>query len=624
MALRKIAVLLCLLVSFFLTTVVHAMSEEERSFLSMYFSDDELQVISATRSLKSISRVAENVEVVTKDDIELMNAHTVAEALANVTGVEMWDFVGPGANGVASIDGSDYTRVTVLLDGVPLTNEEHAVMLGVLPVQMIERIEIIKGPASSTWGSSFGGVINIITKSIESGDHPGGSLYASGGEHNTSDARAEVYGKKGIAGIYLYAGTLNSDGLIHSHNFWNNNLFTKLSLDAGQKTKIDLSFFYHKGDSVQWDYRPLGYDIYHGANSEYIYGKAALTTALRPDVDLNLYAWTYLQDDTVYEFEGSGNRLWDSNEHFDKYGINGNLTWRTGQHTVVAGTDMFEGREKWDFLPGETLTQRDYAIFMNDTIKLGEVGITPGIRYDNSNIGGDFVSPSLGTTWMATKDILFRAEVARGFHDPELLDTHDSPGYQGNPGIRPEKIWSYQAGVEANIVDLFRAKLTLFFHDISDMIIYQDLGNGLATNLNAGKVRSIGGEAELSTREYKGFTLKGGFHYENMKNVNFSTDSAFDSTNRYGFNTSLSYKGQGLRAILQGHYMWWNLPADYWGAEYNGFILDFNIAKDILKTKSTTLETFFTAHNIFDGVSYDDNYVMNPGRWIEGGVRYKF
>jgi len=171
--------------------------------------------------------VAENVEVVTAADIELMNAHTVAEAIYNVTGIEMVNFVGPGAQGLAAIHGSDYTRVAVLLDGVPLQNANNAVALGVLPVQMINRIEIIKGPASSTWGSSFGGVINIITKSVEAGNHVGGTVYASGGEHNTSDLRAEVYGRKDNIGLYLYGGSMNSDGLRSGREFWHKQLLLK-------------------------------------------------------------------------------------------------------------------------------------------------------------------------------------------------------------------------------------------------------------------------------------------------------------------------------------------------------------------------------------------------------------
>src|SRR5512139_222415 len=88
-------------------TPAFAISEEEKSFLLMYFKEDEIQVISATRSLKSIARIAENVEVVTKEDIELMNAHTIAEALNTVNGVVV-SFNGgsPGAIASAMIQGS--------------------------------------------------------------------------------------------------------------------------------------------------------------------------------------------------------------------------------------------------------------------------------------------------------------------------------------------------------------------------------------------------------------------------------------------------------------------------------------------------------------------------------------
>ena len=109
----SILFLICVLLPF--SSPAFAMSEEERSFLLMYFKEDEIEVISATRSLKSVSRVAENIEVVTKDDIELMNAHTVAEVLYFVTGIEVTAFVGPGAQGTAGIYGSDYNRVAVLL-----------------------------------------------------------------------------------------------------------------------------------------------------------------------------------------------------------------------------------------------------------------------------------------------------------------------------------------------------------------------------------------------------------------------------------------------------------------------------------------------------------------------------
>ncbi|MDA8423237.1 MAG: hypothetical protein M0Z89_07865, partial [Nitrospiraceae bacterium] len=78
------------LIMLILSSSAFAQSDEEKSFLSMYFSKDELNVISTTRSLKSISQVAENVTVVTAAEIKLMNAHTLADVLNTVTGIQVF------------------------------------------------------------------------------------------------------------------------------------------------------------------------------------------------------------------------------------------------------------------------------------------------------------------------------------------------------------------------------------------------------------------------------------------------------------------------------------------------------------------------------------------------------
>src|SRR5512147_749875 len=134
---------------------VLAQSAKEKSFLSMYFTDEELEVVSATRSLTSISRVAENITVITASDIELMNAHTVAEVLNTVTGFGVELSGGPGLISAGFIQGSESRHVTVMIDGVVLNFlGSNQADLGMIPVKNLRKIELVKGPASSAWGSA--------------------------------------------------------------------------------------------------------------------------------------------------------------------------------------------------------------------------------------------------------------------------------------------------------------------------------------------------------------------------------------------------------------------------------------------------------------------------------------
>jgi vitamin B12 transporter len=199
--------------------------------LLLFWEQKELYVETATRTAKPISQVAENMVVVTAKDIADMNAHNVAEVLRRVPGLFVdlttSDF-GSGSN--LSIQGAYDRQVTVLLDGVVWNflaggNAE----VGSIPVQIIDRIEIIKGPASSAWGSALGGVINIITKNAGDSARPKGMLSASYGQKNSQDLNAELYGKGGAVGYYLYAGRQASDGLLNDRSYQRNSFYGKLT-----------------------------------------------------------------------------------------------------------------------------------------------------------------------------------------------------------------------------------------------------------------------------------------------------------------------------------------------------------------------------------------------------------
>jgi len=549
-----------------------------------------------------------------------------------VTGIELVAFKGPGAGAVASIHGSGADRVTVMLDGVPLVSANNDFQLATLPVQMIRTIEVIKGPASSTWGSSFGGVINVITKSAGSGDRFDGTLSAAAGKNDTSDVRAEVSARKEKLGIYLYGGRMGSDGLTESHEFTHENFYGKVNVDAGPRTRIDLSVFSHASDSVNADFRQSGRDIYEGFTMDTLFGKADLRTSFAEDVDLYLSVWRIRSSDNFYQKQLSTDVVTrDVPILFDRHGFSGSIGWRTGNHALVAGADSSNGTYEEEYEPYGAIALSKYALFVNDTVTAGALSVTAGLRYDHSSLAGGLVSPSLGMTYLASTDLLFRAIVSRGFHEPALVRYLDAPDfrYYANEELTPEKIWSYQAGLEANVSDLLRAKLTLFYHDIDDILIQKSLDDkpldeATFTLENGGRARTMGGEVEFATNSFKGFVFKSGAHYEQTKLIDFSDPRYFDVRNVYGVNAALDYVGlKGLRGTVKAHYFWWDMT-EAWGADSGGVVVDCTIAKKILDTGKIAVELFAGAHNIFNARSYNERWHHNPDRWGEAGVRCTF
>ncbi len=221
-----------------------AQPEEEMQILRMYYKEKDL-VVSPTRHPKPISQVAENITVITAKEIEEMNAHTVAEVLNRTSGIFVdfnQDF---GSSSRVYIQGSEPMHVLVLVDGIAWNFlSSGAAETNSIPVGIIKRIEVIKGPASSAWGSSLGGVINIITKQAGNTERPAGSIRASYGEKKTQDYRAEFSGQLGTVGCYFFAGRQESDGLRSSRYFDNDSLYAKFNIPVARDVDVGLTIGY--------------------------------------------------------------------------------------------------------------------------------------------------------------------------------------------------------------------------------------------------------------------------------------------------------------------------------------------------------------------------------------------
>ena len=599
-------------------------SEEERAFLLMYFKEDEIQVVSSTRSIKSISRVAENMSVVTWQDIERMNAHSLADVLNTVNGVQvLFTPTSPGNYAQVQLQGSDPRHVTVLIDGI-IQNGLGTNMadVGIIPVQNIDRIEIVKGPASAAWGSALGGVINVITKD-PFGEGLHGTASVSYGTRNTEDYRAEISGRKGDAGLYLAAGGIHSNGLRFGSEVLNNNLYAKLTYAIAPSTDISSSLYYLRSR------RDLGdltvFDEKDTEKAEQYFGTISVTSRLAHGLVLDVSAYAQRQRVILRaDVLSTGDNLYSVPFDDRRYGGNAKLVWKFEHNTVVLGSEYNNGMEKSDNLLAGKQTLTRWALFANDTIKIGDFAVTPGVRYDSTNANGEFVSPSFGATCMLTKRTILRATVARGFNIPALGDTFGTGGGYPNPDLKVEKVMSYQMGAESGELKYVWVKVSLFRHDLKDVINVVDTdGDGIVDKtVNQGKQRRQGFEAEMRTIPVCNTTLSTGTTFIDARDRD--ANEVIKRIPKYTYDIALSYDDlKTFRAVIKGRYVWWNDTADF-NSKYSNFILDLNAAKTLYKHKDQNLEAFMTAHNLLNANQYLIEFYRNAGRWVEVGARYKF
>jgi len=617
-----------------------APSGSTKDDLLLFWEERELYVQTATRSEKLLTQVAENMTVITAKDIEMMNAHTVADVLSKVPGLFV-DFNGQDFVGASQIhiQGSESRHVTVMLDGVVWNNlNEGSAETVDIPVRVIDRIEIIKGPASSTWGSALGGVINIITKRPDDTTLAGGVLNFSYGEANSLDSSVELSGKGKTLGYYLFAEKQRSDGVRDRRTSEINKLYGKLSLTPTRD--IDLNFSIGFSDPfLDGGNNPLNQTNTHSNQSSF-FVTGNLDYRIGPQLTLNATVHSLRQKIDRSEYFPSDSQLVRRFVGDDQtVGGSLKLTYINGIHSAVMGTDISHTTENATINYGPSFQVPPYnqptvvaassvvdkwALFANDTMDLGKISLTPGIRYDHNNISGSFVSPSIGATMELAEHSLIRASVARGFTMPPLAySTTGGFFLKANPSLSSEYGWSYQVGMESAVTDYCNLKATLFRHDTTKALVLDS--NNLLTRkfINHGDVTRQGYELEAESVPFYGVSLKAAHAYAHT-HLDSPSEGAEAGTDLYSYLVGVKYDDRiSLSALLTGSYIWWSLPASN-GANYGTFIWDLTITKKFRTTDRTTIEMFTTIHNLFSGSSYTAAYLPNASRWVEGGLRFRF
>lgn len=603
----KASILFSLVILFAMaTSTIAAELQLQDETLGLYGGWQE-QSVSAGRVPKPLSQTAENVTVITAAEIEALNAHTLADVLATISGVQVDIHGGPGSSAYTFVQSAQTNHVLILVDGVTINNlTDKFSDIGLVPAQIIERIEILKGAASAAWGQALGGVINVITKSP---NHRSVAGEASGsiGSRSTADGSGELSGTSGKVGYYLSGGYLGSNGLLPNNQIHSSNGYAKLTLALPGNGELWSTLAYTRANRGEFAYQDLKGDD----ATRYLTATLGFRKTIFEGLDLELSGHHTTRQFDVSTSLLSNDELVLVNTREQVSGGGAKLTWRSSANLLVAGSDYehAEFKSTNGFVAVDRLerTVDRWGVYANDTLVLKTLALSGGVRFDHTASSGNQLSSSLGATLKLDDSTVLRLYSAKGFSLPSI--SLDRPS---------ERVWTIQAGFETSAIPYLWFKETLFRNEAWDVTV-QNPGSSIRSSE---RQIALGSETELRTVPLFNTSLGAGYTFTDTTRT--SDGRQVLGAPRQTVQLALRYDDkQFLRGALTGRHILWNANPAF-GGSYRGMIWDLHLGAVVLKHKDTSVELFCSGHNLFNGAQFPDDIFKNPKRWYEGGIKVRF
>ncbi len=572
-------------------------------------------VVSATRQPVPKQDVAANITVVDQAMIKKMPAATIAEVLQYIPGVSIETTGGIGSSATARIQGSETRHVAVYVDGVPINQLANPLTdLSYLPVDAIDRIEIYKGAASSAWGSSLGGVINIITKEPDATKPVTANIRTSYGKSDTLKNSGNISGTKDQFSYFFSLTHDQSDGFEENAAYKQTAAYGKVNYDFSNTSRINFVYSYDDGNNEA----PLIIypDFWDDINQERTYQRLLFETFFADNLSMTVEGRHHEYDNLIEDVFSDHREIYNDYEE-ESWGGSVRINYSPNlENTMNLGFDGDWGTFDWINYTREYDT-RNWAIYANDTFTRDNFSLNAGFRYDDNRDFGSAISPSAGVVYrMFDNQVLVRAQVAKGFSAPPAAWVKD-PIY-GTPDLDPETAVNYQLGTEVRFCKVFRFELNLFYADVDDLIQY-DPDTRKFENIE--KVIRQGVEGTLSASFDCGldFSLAGSF-----------TDVEDDQTGetikdipKEQYQVMAAYNWQWMTHSVFGKYTDYN--STYPETKDKKFVFDYLFKARLPEIQYLDqAEVFCAVYNLFNSNTVYRSDWPQPERWAEAGVSLAF
>jgi iron complex outermembrane receptor protein len=584
--------------------------------LSLY-ELSKIKIVSVSKTEQKISESPAIIEVIDEKEIELKGFRSVAEALQYISGIYVaTDHVmyNAGVRGVIGGRESSSRILKVMINGQPIpfrSTTENFIGTELIPIEMVKRIEVIKGPVSALYGANaFLGVVNVITKTAEELRLNSSFSYGIGNQLKSGLEFATGY-KKNKIGILFGIKTEIQDrsglGLPLSTSVLKTRLnsefagvepFSETTVNDKSKPLSGIVTF-----SFQDKIGMFLTDAYYQEldNSGRFFNKSPVLNTTRVNINNWFVKETYLKDFMQDKVQLKVSATFSAGKTLDNDMVDMHPMQDQGEKVVrnigfngldLVGEIQYKPSKRINILFGYDYTRNHFDLLSYYTISkstgsvsdlvetegveefsnqgfygqlvwrpINNLSILGGVRYDNHNIYGDDLSYSLGSACTFSDNLYVKLLYGTSFNppSPSQLFSPSTPynindGVLGNNNLVPESAGNLEVAAGWVISRNLSVDFNTYYNDIKSLIVIEKIG-GLTLPQNKARITTLGYESKLNVKAQK-FLGKMSLSYQNsIVTDDGGNESIVALFPEYSINTEIIYQARKINVFLGARYI---------------------------------------------------------------------
>ena len=438
-------------------------------------------IVEGSRLNQTATEVGSSVSIITEEDLEKLDFDFALDAVASAPGVTINQNGAYGGSASVRIRGASSGQTLVLIDGVPVgdpSTTDGSFNFAFLDTANIARIEVLKGPQSTLWGSdAIGGVVSILTKEPDEG--LGGSAFGEYGSYNTWRGGASIESANDTGDFRLSATGLSSDGISKADEdngnteddaYESTTLSAKGGLNLPNEARLETSLLWNDAES-EYDSYAAGTQgsIADGdevTQNETLSGNVSLKLPLLDGRFKNLLMVGYSDIERENFTDGAQSYYAEGDRTLYRY---------QGTFEINDMNTLSFGAEREETTANDDDTAIDSLFALYELKPIETLTLTAGLRNDDDDRFGSETTARVAAAWNPTDQITVRSSWGEGFKAPSLFQSTYICTFCGlsepNTDLQPETSEAFDVGLDWRSADgRVSAGITYFDQDTENMI----------------------------------------------------------------------------------------------------------------------------------------------------------